>query len=86
MVNVKTFLVTVSKGLKYELWGGQNRVNSKDYVYMVRVETVKPRKFINEFLVAVMNNKTGEIVEWEGLNKLPEKIIEKLRRNFVSLI
>jgi hypothetical protein len=54
MVFVKTF----KRYKKFELWGGQNRKNSIDYLFFIED---KNSENSHDAIIAIENNKTGKI-------------------------
>jgi len=72
MVNYKTLLKITDKGDKYELDGGQNRVNSADYIYMIYKN--------GDYLLTVgyQTIRTGKL-RFEDLSSLPDIVIKKIK-------
>lgn len=76
MVNTKTHFKFTFKKVKYGIYGGQNRRNSIDYLYLLWC-----REPYFDTVVAIENNKTGKI----EFSK-PENLSEKLWLKVKSLI
>lgn len=72
MVNYKTLLNITHKGDKYSLDGGQNRMNSADYIYML----YKNNQF--QTTVGYQTIKTGKI-RFETLDLVPEIVVRKIK-------
>ena len=73
MYNYKTYKKIVCKKQTYEVSGGQNKVNSKDYFWMVMLPNRK------EVTVAIQNNKTSRFEDTEGMTGLPTEVAQKVR-------
>jgi len=73
MLMVKTYLTFQHNKEKYEVYGGQNRANSKEYLYFL----VKPD--LSEKYIGYYDNKKQKyFFECKDDLDLPDKIIKKI--------
>ena len=78
MVNCKNHL----KRDNFQLWGGQNRINSIEYYFEISDYKDNNR----EFYFATYNNKTDKMTDTEFFNKMPPRMKEKTYNEFINYI
>jgi hypothetical protein len=71
---------TYKRYKNFELWGGQNRRNSVDYMYFL---TDREDKGITDKLIAVENNKTGKI-EFEDISDI-KKVFPRITDDILTV-